>query len=69
MAGDQAVNAFVAAGFTPSQVLEVVTIIATKTISNYANNLTHTPLEDFMSDPALRWHDPKGRSNHEAIAA
>ena len=68
-AGDKAVDAFVAAGFTPAQVLEVVTIIATKTISNYANHLTHTPLEDFMSDPALRWHDPKGRSSREAIAA
>ena len=68
-AGDQAVDAFVAAGFTPAQVLEVVTIIATKTISNYANHLTHTPLEDFMNDPALRWHDPKGRSHREAIVA
>lgn len=69
-AGEKAVDTFLAAGFTPTQVLEVVTIIATKTISNYANHLTHTPLEDFMSDPALRWHDPKGRSTHdEQIAA
>jgi uncharacterized peroxidase-related enzyme len=61
-AGDAAVDAFLAAGFTRAQVLEVVTIIATKVISNYTNHLTHTPLEDFMNDPALRWHDPEGRT-------
>jgi len=61
-AGDAAVEAFIAAGFTRAQVLEVVTIIATKVISNYTNHLTHTPLEDFMNDPALRWHDPEGRT-------
>lgn len=61
-AGDDAVAAFIAAGFTQGQVLEVVTIIATKVISNYTNHLTHTPLEDFMNDPALRWHDPEGRT-------
>ncbi len=67
-AGDDAVDAFVAAGFTKAQVLEVVTIIATKVISNYTNHLTHTPLEDFMSDPALRWHDPEGRTPDRAEA-
>ena len=61
-AGDAAVDAFLAAGFSKAQVLEVVTIIATKVISNYTNHLTHTPLEDFMNDPALRWEDPKGRT-------
>lgn len=61
-AGDAAVDGFIAAGFTRAQVLEVVTIIATKVMSNYTNHLTHTPLEDFMSDPALRWVDPKGRT-------
>lgn len=54
-AGDAAVNAFIAAGFTKAQVLEVVLVIATKTISNYANHLTHTPKESFMSDPAFAW--------------
>ncbi len=54
-AGDAAVDAFLAAGFTRANVLEVVTIIATKTISNYTNQLTHTPREAFMSDPALVW--------------
>ena len=47
-----------AAGFTRGQVLDVVAIIATKVISNYTNHLTHTPLESFMHDPALRWVAP-----------
>jgi uncharacterized peroxidase-related enzyme len=54
-AGDAAVEAFVRAGFSRAQVLEVVVVVATKTISNYVNHLTHTPLESFMSDPALAW--------------
>jgi len=57
--GDAAVDGFVAAGFTRANVLEVVTIIATKTISNYTNHLTHTPKESFMADPALAWTAPK----------
>lgn len=68
-AGDDAVDAFIAAGFTRANVLEVVTIIATKVISNYTNHLTHTPLEDFMSDPALRWIDPEGRTQRAELAA
>lgn len=66
---DGEMDAFGAAGYTPAQVLEVVTIIATKTISNYANHVTRTPLEDFMADPALRWHDPEGRSKQRVQAA
>ena len=68
-AGDDAVDAFIAAGFTRANVLEVVTIIATKVISNYTNHLTHTPLEDFMTDPALRWIDPEGRTQRAELAA
>lgn len=61
-AGDEAVDAFIAAGFTRANVLEVVTIIATKTISNYTNHLTHMPKEDFMSDPSLNWVAPRNRA-------
>lgn len=61
MVGDAAVAAFLAAGFTRAQVLEVVTIVATKTISNYTNHLTHTPKEVFMADPALAWTAPANR--------
>lgn len=60
--GDDALDAFIAAGFTRANVLEVVTIIATKTISNYTNHLTHTPKESFMSDPALAWVAPRHRA-------
>jgi alkylhydroperoxidase family enzyme len=54
-AGDAAVDAFLSAGFTKANVLEVVAVIATKTISTYTNHLTHTPHEAFMSDPSLAW--------------
>jgi uncharacterized peroxidase-related enzyme len=56
--GDAALDAFIAAGYTRRQVLEVVLIIACKTISNYVNHIAHTPKESFMSDPALGWKAP-----------
>lgn len=61
--GDAAIEAFLAAGFTKAQVLEVAVIAATKTISNYVNHITHTPLESFMADPALRWVSPRNRKS------
>jgi AhpD family alkylhydroperoxidase len=61
MAGDAAVEAFLAAGFSRANVLDVVAIIATKTLSNYTNHLTHTPKESFMADPALAWTAPDHR--------
>jgi uncharacterized peroxidase-related enzyme len=60
-AGDAAVAAFRAAGFTRAQVLEVVLVIACKTMSNYANHLAHTPEEAFMADPVLGWVPPRLR--------
>lgn len=63
--GDAAVEKFTAAGFTQANVLEVVLVIATKTISNYVNHIAHTPLEPFMSDPALGW---KASHNRRAAA-
>lgn len=60
--GEAALDAFIAAGFTRANVLEVVTIAATKTISNYTNHLTGTPKEDFMADPALAWIAPSRRA-------
>jgi AhpD family alkylhydroperoxidase len=60
-AGDAAIDAFIAAGFTRANVLEIVTVIATKTISNYTNHLTRTPKEDFMADPSLGWVAPRNR--------
>ena len=62
-AGDAAIEAFLAAGFTRAQVLEVVTIIAMKTLSNYVNNLTHTPRDPFMADATLAWDAPRHRGH------
>lgn len=56
---DSAINEFLAAGFTNAQVLEVVLVIATKTISNYVNHIAHTPKEAFMGDPSLGWVAPR----------
>jgi AhpD family alkylhydroperoxidase len=60
--GDAAVDAFLAAGFTRANVLEIVTIAATKTISNYTNHITHTEKEAFMADPSLGWIAPRNRA-------
>jgi len=64
--GDEAVAAFLRAGYSRAQVLEVVLIIATKTISNYVNHLAHTPKESFMSDPGLNWIAPRSREQRLA---
>jgi AhpD family alkylhydroperoxidase len=59
--GDAAVDAFLASGFTKANVLEIVTIAATKTISNYTNHISHTEKEAFMADPSLGWVAPRNR--------
>ncbi|MCO5734777.1 carboxymuconolactone decarboxylase family protein [Rhizobium sp. SSA_523] len=59
---DVAVDDFLAAGFTKENVLEVVTIAATKTISNYTNHITKTEKEAFMADPDLAWVSPTNRA-------
>ena len=58
--GEAALNAFISAGYTKAQVLEVVMIVATKTISNYVNHITKTPLDDFMAD--TKWVAPRNRT-------
>ncbi len=39
------VEAFLGAGFTERQILEIVLAVAVKTISNYSNHLFHTPVD------------------------
>ena len=51
--------AFLAAGFTEQQVLELLVVVAAKTISNYANHLAGTPLDGFMAKTA--WVAPSRR--------
>ena len=46
------VDAFLGAGFTRQQVLEVVLGVSIKTISNYANHLSATPNDTFMAATA-----------------
>jgi alkylhydroperoxidase family enzyme len=43
---EQELDAFLAAGFTKEQVLEVVAIVAASTITNYAGTIANPPLED-----------------------
>jgi AhpD family alkylhydroperoxidase len=39
------VSRFLEAGFDPAQLLEVITALAMKTLSNYTNHLAQTPLD------------------------
>src|SRR6201998_2224979 len=43
--GEQELNAFLDAGFTKEQIMEVITIVAASTITNYAATITNPPLE------------------------
>lgn len=52
-------EAFLAAGYTETQVLELLVAIAAKTISNYANHVAGTPLDAFMAKTA--WVAPSRR--------
>lgn len=45
---DPEVDAFLAAGYTRRNVLEVVLGVATKVMSNYTNHIAHTELDSFM---------------------
>jgi len=46
------ISAFLAAGYTMEQVLEVILAVAHKTISNYANHIADTPLDDAFGSRA-----------------
>ena len=59
------VEAFLAAGFTRAQVLEVILAVSVKTISNYVNHIAATPLDGFMAPTA--WVAPSRRA--AAVAA
>lgn len=54
------VEAFLNAGFTPEQVLEVVTGVTQKTLSNYVNHLASTPLDDAFAK--AEWSHPAERA-------
>lgn len=54
---DAGLEAFLKAGYTREQVLEVLVGVAMKTLSNYANHIAQTPLdkqfESFAWEPAV----------------
>ena len=55
--GKADVQAFLAAGYSEQQILEIVLAISVKTLSNYANHLFHTPLDPVFG--ARRWTDQR----------
>lgn len=48
-AGDAALNAFFEADFTQADALEVVALVAFKTLTNYTNHLAHTPVDGMFA--------------------
>lgn len=57
--GDASLQAFLDAGYTKRQALEVLTGIATKVLSNFTNALAHTELDDPVKPFA--WTHPADR--------
>lgn len=54
---DADVEAFLAAGYTRAQVLDVIVIVALKTISNYTNHVAQTPLDAAFA--SQKWTRPQ----------
>ena len=54
---EEEVKAFLAAGFTKAQVLEVILAVALKLISNYTNQVADIPLDEAFQ--AYRWGGQK----------
>ena len=51
--GEDQVQAFLEAGYTKRQILEVVLGVAQKVMSNYTNHLAQTPVDEPMK--AFAW--------------
>jgi alkylhydroperoxidase family enzyme len=52
--GEDAIRAFLSAGFKPEQALEVLAVSAASTITNYAGNIAEPPLEPMFQAQAWR---------------
>ena len=50
------INDFLAAGHTQAQILDVLLGVSTKTISNYANHIANTPLDEAFAP--MEWTPP-----------
>ena len=59
-AKDADIEAFLAAGYTKQNVLEVVLGVATKVMSNYTNHIAHTELDAFMK--GNEWSKPVAKA-------
>ena len=59
--GDAEVDAFLAAGYTKQNVLEVVLGAGTKLLSNYTKHIVHTQLDPFME--GAEWTKPGSTRN------
>ena len=57
--GDDKLSQFLERGYTKRQALEVLTGIATKTLSNFTNALAHTELDEPVK--AFAWTHPEDR--------
>ncbi|WP_341502914.1 carboxymuconolactone decarboxylase family protein [Gallaecimonas sp. GXIMD4217] len=57
--GDEKLNAFLSAGYTKRQALEVLTGLAAKLISNFTNALAHTEVDEPMKP--FSWTHPSLR--------
>lgn len=57
--GDEKLKAFLDAGYTQSQALEVLVGLASKLISNFTNGLTHTKIDEPLR--SLEWTHPSER--------
>ena len=51
---DQEIESFLAAGFGKDLLLEVITIVAASTITNYTGNVTNPPLEAMLQEHAWK---------------
>lgn len=51
------VEAFLAAGYSERQILEIILAIAVKTLSNYTNHLFHTPVDTLFA--SRTWEEPR----------
>ena len=51
------VEAFLAAGYSERQILEIILAIAVKTLSNYTNHLFHTPVDAMFA--SRTWEEPR----------
>ncbi len=51
---EEDLNQFTAAGYAEQHLLDVLTIVALKTLSNYTNHIAHTPLDPQFSAQAWK---------------